>query len=110
MADQHTTYNGWTNRATWLLSLWLDNDEPAYRHWRQRAADICDRAMRAAPRRPVEARRRATTALIATLKVAVTGRAAVVPSGFYSDRNTGSGAINYREIVGHWVDEHIGDK
>ena len=22
-----TTYNGWTNRATWLVALWLNNDQ-----------------------------------------------------------------------------------
>lgn len=25
-----TGYNGWTNRATWLMGLWLDNDERTY--------------------------------------------------------------------------------
>lgn len=24
-------YNGWTNRATWQVALWLDNEEPLYR-------------------------------------------------------------------------------
>lgn len=31
------TYNGWTNYETWVVALWLDNDEPTYRHWRERA-------------------------------------------------------------------------
>ena len=28
------SYNGWTNYETWLVKLWMDNDEGSYRHYR----------------------------------------------------------------------------
>lgn len=27
MSTNNNTYNGWTNYETWLVKLWLDNDE-----------------------------------------------------------------------------------
>ena len=33
-------YQGWTNYETWAVALWLDNDEPIYRYWREVADEI----------------------------------------------------------------------
>ena len=33
-----TTYNGWTNRETWLVNLWLQNDQVTVEYWESIAA------------------------------------------------------------------------
>ena len=31
MSELTLIYNGWSNRETWLVSLWLNNDEYSYK-------------------------------------------------------------------------------
>ena len=33
----NNTYNGWTNRATWLVNLWMDEDEVNNFHWHEQS-------------------------------------------------------------------------
>lgn len=35
-------YNGWTNRETWLLMLWINNDEDWYNEAQLKAAEIIE--------------------------------------------------------------------
>lgn len=37
-----TTYNGWTNYETWLVKLWIDNDQGAQEYWQERATEIAE--------------------------------------------------------------------
>lgn len=32
-------YNGWANYETWVVRLWLDNEEPSYRYWTEVARE-----------------------------------------------------------------------
>lgn len=37
-----TPYNGWSNRSTWLLRLWLDSSEPQRRRYEQDVAALAN--------------------------------------------------------------------
>lgn len=37
-----TDYNGWTNYETWVVNLWIDNEEGSYTYWREVAAEATD--------------------------------------------------------------------
>jgi hypothetical protein len=40
MTTQDDTYNGWTNKPTWLVKLWIDNDQGEQEYWLQQARDF----------------------------------------------------------------------
>lgn len=37
-----TTYNGWTNYETWVVGLWIDNDESTQTYWQEAAQQAYD--------------------------------------------------------------------
>ena len=36
----HQEYNGWTNYETWVVNLWIDNEEGTHDYWLEVAEDI----------------------------------------------------------------------
>jgi hypothetical protein len=40
MKMNHKEYNGWTNYETWVVNLWMDNQEGDYDYWREIAEDV----------------------------------------------------------------------
>ena len=40
MSDTNdTTYNGWTNYETWVVNLWMDNEQASADRWLRRARE-----------------------------------------------------------------------
>lgn len=39
-----TNYNGWTNYETWLVKLWMDNEEGSCNYWIEEAQRVFDAA------------------------------------------------------------------
>ena len=35
-------YNGWTNYETWLVNLWIDNDQGTQEYWLDKAKDFAE--------------------------------------------------------------------
>jgi hypothetical protein len=35
-------YNGWTNKPTWLVRLWIDNDQGEQEYWLERGRAMAD--------------------------------------------------------------------
>jgi len=39
-------YNGWTNYETWVVKLWIDNDEGSYNYWQEQTESAIECAVR----------------------------------------------------------------
>ena len=45
MTSEDKTYNGWTNYETWVLNMWMSNDEGSWDYWLKegmRVQDVSD--------------------------------------------------------------------
>lgn len=97
-------YQGWSNYETWAVALWIDNEEPTYNEWRERAR----RALRdaepayAGQPKPDAAR----IALAGQLKVWLENKAPDLKATLWSDLLTAAlSEVDVYEIAGHWIEE-----
>ena len=88
------TYNGWTNYETWLVALWIDNEEGSQRYWAERAQEVYDEE------RDDDS---ATYTLASALEEEVKDGAPEV-NGLYNDLlGAALSEVNWREIAEHYV-------
>ena len=109
-------YNGWTNHATWCLALWIDNEEPSYRYWREAAGQArATHGIRPGKANLPRAIQNAANELAERLKTETqdgmpTGftnaGGYTVADGFWSDMLSAAVSdVNWYEIALNWINE-----
>jgi len=95
-------YNGWTNYETWLVNLWMDNDENMQSHLRQVAADEIEKAM-VNSSDWMDAVEEATQALASAMQENHDEGCAEVTGVFADLLNSALGEVNWDEIAERMV-------
>jgi hypothetical protein len=94
-------YNGWTNYETWVVNLWMDNEQGSQEFFRETAKDIYDGAT-ANPyfTREAEARNRFADWLQQHYDENIPAM-----RGVYGDLlGAALGSVNWNEIARHYID------
>ena len=102
-------YNGWTNYETWLVNLWMDNEQGSHEYWREVAEDEYEHAEGTAySTKEEQARYRLAKFLQGSYDVEL----ALNPneSSVYHDLlGAALSSVNWDEIARHWIDAVIED-
>lgn len=104
-------YNGWTNYETWIVKLWIDNEEATQQRWREEAKqawvnaeDSLSAYARFTGKEIFSRDEKAVLDLEQTLK---TGHEEALPEleGFTADLlSAAMSEVNWHEIAQHLVD------
>lgn len=101
-----TKYNGWTNYETWCVNLWLSNEEPSYRYWRDEAERCLTAACRPSGNETGERREQAERLLADCLKAELEEGHPLPTASVYSDLLTSALAeVDWHEIARNLLDD-----
>lgn len=103
-----TKYNGWSNYETWLVNLWLSNDQGSDEYWREQAQYAWDNALRLRQYSDQTRENAARNALSEMLKDEHEAQAEelVKSTGVFADLVSGAlGRVEWREIAEHLLED-----
>jgi hypothetical protein len=94
-----TRYNGWSNYETWVVNLWIDNDEGSYNYWCERAREcFIDAASDG------EGKEQAATVLAQALENEHDENAPKLTGAFADLFSHALGMVNWYEIAASQID------
>lgn len=95
-------YNGWTNYETWVVNLWMDNNEGSQGYWAERAQEIFDDS----EEDDINTREQAATHQLADELKDQHEEALPEVEGFAADLLNGAmSEVNWHEIAEHLINE-----
>ena len=101
-------YNGWTNYETWLVKLWIDNDEGSQNYWQESARAMHNAAL---PDETFTQSERAALDLMNDLKSEheqIAEQAGVPNTGFVADLfNAAMSEVNWHEIAASLIENNV---
>ena len=108
MADE--THCGWFNYETWLVALWLDNDEGSQLYWREATEEAWNMAADSMPMKEWSLSRRHTARhmLAERLKIELEEGNPVQTTDLYGDlMNAALAAVDWLEIADHYLADRV---
>jgi hypothetical protein len=90
------TFNGWKNRETWVVALWIDNTEADQTYWRERAREERDGHFY---------KEGAIALLAEDLRDTIGENSPISENNIYSDLLNGAlENVDWREIAAHLIE------
>ncbi len=93
---ENKTYQGWTNRETWLVKLWIDNEQETQSYWQTMASETLNN----------EPSEEARVTLARMLERTIEEDAPTIQNSLYSDLlTTALGRVDWFEISASLLDD-----
>ncbi len=106
MTESGSSYNGWTNNETWVVNLWLGNDEDTYNRCRS-LAQKCFEEAEADADKVFSRKERAAYQLAGELKeILEEENPLAIEASVYTDLlNAALTEVNWKEIANGLLEE-----
>jgi hypothetical protein len=96
------THNGWSNYETWVVNLWIDNDQGSQEFWRENATEAY---FNAEADKTFNKEERAALDLMETLKTVFEENNPLSAPDLYTNLlNSALSQVNWHEIAKHLID------